>query len=67
MPSVADSDRGPSVMAATMVNGSASTDVNAVSNSMSTPGKQQPKQTFANKVVDGNRKQSGPVNDGAPR
>lgn len=67
MPSVAGSDQGPSNMAATMVNGSAGTDANSVSNSMSTPGKQPPKQSFANKVADGNRKQNGPVNDGAPR
>jgi len=54
-------------MAATMVNGSAGTDASSVNNSMSTSGKQPPKQSFANKVADGNRKQPSPANDGAPR
>ncbi len=54
-------------MAAMMVNGSIGTDANSVNNSMSTSGKQPPKQSFANKVADGNRKQTGPANDGAPR
>ena len=67
MPSVADSHQGPPAMAATMVNGSAGTDANVVSNSMSTPGKQPSKQSFANKVADGNRKQPGPANEAAPR
>lgn len=67
VPSVAGSDRGPLAMAATIVNGTAGTDVDSVSNSMSNPGKQPPKQSFANKVADGNRKQTGPANEGAPR
>jgi hypothetical protein len=64
---VADSAKGPIAMAAMMVNGSIGTDANSVNNSMSTSGKQPPKQSFANKVADGNRKQTGPANDGAPR
>lgn len=54
-------------MAAMMANGSVGTDANSVNNSMLASGKQPPKQSFANKLADGNRKQTGAANDGGPR
>ena len=53
-------------MAATMLNGSAGTDTNGSSSPMLGSAKSS-KQSFANKVIDGGRKQVGSSIDGPQR